>query len=394
MTEPPDVVVVGAGPAGLAAAAQLRRRGLRPLVLERGDALAARWRARYEGLRLNTFRAFSRLPGTRLPRDAGRYASREAFIAYLEGYARDHGLDVRLGVEARRIEQHPHGGWEVVSPDGSFVSRYVVVATGWDAVPNLPGWAAEPSFAGQLLHAAEVGELGTFRDRQVLVVGAGNSGIDLAGLLVRVGANVTVSMRTPPNVFPRDWLGLPLGPSVLMAEHLPSRPVDALGRFIQWQVYGNLSSYGIPRASEGFMTRFRRAGVNPAIDDGFVSALKDGRARIVGEVERLEREGAILIGGDRSPADDVICATGYRRGLEPLVGHLGALDERGAPRYADGAPADPETPGLYFAGFRVALSGSIRIAGKHARSIAEAIATDTSARQLPQSATSPGRGTT
>jgi hypothetical protein len=113
-----------------------------------------------------------------------------------------------------------------------------------------------------------------------------------------------------------------------------------------------------------------------AIDDGFVSALKDGRARIVGRVERLEREGAILIGGDRSPADDVICATGYRRGLEQLVGHLGALDERGAPRCADGVPADPETPGLYFAGFRVALSGSIRIAGKHSCRIAEAIASE------------------
>jgi putative flavoprotein involved in K+ transport len=316
---------------------------------------------------------FSQLPATRLPPEAGPYVSREAFIAYLERYARVHGVDVQLGVEVRRIEPHPQGGWEVACPDSAFVSRYVVVATGWDAVPNLPGWAAEPSFAGRLLHAAEVGELGTFRDRRVLVVGAGNSGIDLAGLLVRVGANVTVSMRTPPNIFPRDWLGLPLGPSVLMAEHLPRWPVDALGRFIQWQVYGNLSLYGIPRAPEGFMTRFRRSGVNPAVDDGFVCALKAGRVRVVGDVARLERAGAILIGGDRSPADDVICATGYRRGLERLVGHLGVLDERGAPRYRDGAPADPESPGLYFAGFRTALSGSIRIAGKHARRIADAI---------------------
>jgi cation diffusion facilitator CzcD-associated flavoprotein CzcO len=328
---------------------------------------------------LNTFRGFSQLPGTRLPRGAGRYASREAFVAYLEGYAREHGLDVRLGVQARRIEQQPLGGWAVITPDGSLVSRYVVVATGWDAVPTLPGWAEEPSFAGRLLHAADVGDLGTFRDRRVMVIGAGNSGIDLAGLLVRVGANVTVSMRTPPNIFPRDWLGVPLGLSVLMAEHLPIPPVDALGRFIQWQVYGNLSRYGIPRAPEGFMTRFRRAGVNPAVDDGFVSALKDGRACVVGEVERLERTGAILTGGVRLPADDVICATGYRRGLEQLVGHLGVLDERGVPRCADGAPGDPDTPGLYFAGFRMALSGSIRVAGRHARRIAVAIASQTPA---------------
>jgi hypothetical protein len=109
-------------------------------------------------------------------------------------------------------------------------------------------------------------------------------------------------------------------------------------------------------------------------------ALKHGRARIVGEVQRLERTGAILTGGDRAPADDVICATGYRRGLEQLVGHLGVLGERGVPRYADGAPGDPDTPGLYFAGFRVALSGSIRVAGRHARRIATAVASQTPGR--------------
>ena len=76
----------------------------------------------------------------------------------------------------------------------------------------------------------------------------------------------------------------------------------------------------------------------------------------------------------------MICATGYRRGLEQLVGHLGVLDERGVPRYADGAPGDPDTPGLYFAGFRVALSGSIRVAGQHARRIATAVASETPAR--------------
>jgi putative flavoprotein involved in K+ transport len=77
-------------------------------------------------------------------------------------------------------------------------------------------------------------------------------------------------------------------------------------------------------------------------------------------------------------ADAVICATGYRRGLEPLVGHLGALDENGVPRYADGAPCNPQTPGLYFAGFRLALSGSIRVAGMHARRIAKQIGADRS----------------
>jgi cation diffusion facilitator CzcD-associated flavoprotein CzcO len=261
---------------------------------------------------------------------------------------------------------------------GTYVTRNVVVATGWDAEPNLPPWATESSFGGQLKHASQVPDPSTFADGRVLLAGAGNTGIDLAGLLVRAGADVTVSMRTPPNIFPRDWLGLPLGPTVLISEHLPSGPVDLFGRFIQWQVYGNLSGYGIPRAPEGFMARFRRAGINPAVDDGFINALKSGRAQVVGEIERLDRDSGILTNGQHLAADAVICATGYHRGLEPLVGHLGALDHSGAPRYADGAPCNPQTRGLYFAGFRPALSGSIRVAGKHARRIAKQIAADRS----------------
>jgi putative flavoprotein involved in K+ transport len=370
-----DVVVVGSGPAGLAAAGEVRRRGRSVVVLERADAIAGRWRSRYAGLRLNTFRAYSHLPGLRLPRAAGRYASREAFIAHLEDYGRRNRLDVRVGVEAQRIDRSQAGGWLVSTSDEGWSAPRVVVATGWDAEPKLPEWAPGPPFAGQLLHASELRDLGSFDGQRVLMVGAGNSGIDIAGLLVRAGADVTMSMRTPPNVFPRDWLGFPLGPMVLMAEHFPARSADLVGRFIQWQVYGNLARYGIPNAPEGFMTRFRRAGVNPAVDDGFIDALKSGRARVVGEVERLERALAVLLDGDELPVDCVICATGYRRGLERLVGHLDVLDERGVPRFPYGAPCDPNTPGLYFAGFRVALSGSIPVSGKHARRIAEAIAT-------------------
>jgi putative flavoprotein involved in K+ transport len=375
-----DVVVVGSGPAGLATAAEVRRRGLGAVVLERGDAIAARWCSRYAGLRLNTFRAYSHLPGRRFPREAGRYASLEAFVAYLEEYARRHELDVRLGVEAGRVERDGGSGWRVTSNSGEWSSGSVVVATGWDAEPKLPGWVSDSPFAGQLLHTAELGDPAAFAGLRVLVVGAGNSGVDVAGLLVRAGAEVTVSMRSPPNVFPRDWLGVPLGPMVLLAEHCPARATDLVGRFIQWQVYGNLSRFGVPRAPVGFMTAFRRAGINPAVDDGFIGALKAGRARVVGEVDRLVREGAVLVGGAELPVDSVICATGYRRGLERLVGHLDVLDDGGVPRFTDGAPSDPRAPGLYFAGFRVALSGSIRLSAKQAHRIATAIATSSGSR--------------
>lgn len=246
-----DVVVVGSGPAGLAAAGEVKRRGLSVVVLERGDTIAARWRSRYLGLRLNTFRAYSHLPGSRLPLDAGRYAPLEGFVASLEDYARRRDLDVRCGVDAQRVERGEAGGWRVISSDDGWSSPNVVVATGWDAEPRLPEWAIDSPFHGQFLHTSELRDPRAFSEQRVLVVGAGNSGIDVAGLLARAGAEVTVSMRTPPNVFPRDWLGVPLGLMVLTAEHFPTRSADLVGRFIQWQVYGDLSRYGCPRAPWG-----------------------------------------------------------------------------------------------------------------------------------------------
>ena len=181
------------------------------VVLERGEAIGARWRSRYAGLRLNTFAGFSHLPGRRLPRAAGRYASRDGFVEYLECYARDYRLDVRLGVDAQRIQRDANG-WSVTTSAGARLAPYVVVATGWDAEPKLPEWAPGSPFAGAVLHTSELTDLSRFRGQRVLVVGAGSSGIDVAGLLLGAGADVTVSMRTPPNVFPCDWLGVPMGP--------------------------------------------------------------------------------------------------------------------------------------------------------------------------------------
>ena len=232
------------GPARLGTAGELKRLGIEAIVLDRGETIAARWRSRYVGLRFNTFRAYSHLRGSPLPRGAGRYASCEAFLAYLEDYARRNELDVHCSAEAQRVERDPSGGWRLISSGGEWHSRNVVVATGWNAEPKLPEWVSNWPFAGRLLHTSQLADPAEFAGQRVLVVGAGNSGIDLAGVLVRARAQVVISMRTPPNVFPRDWFGLPLGPMVLTAEHFPAWPVDLVGRFIQRQVYGDLSRTG------------------------------------------------------------------------------------------------------------------------------------------------------
>jgi putative flavoprotein involved in K+ transport len=385
-----EAVVIGAGPAGLAAAAMLSKHGFETLLLERTDAVGARWRTRYEGLRLNSMRIFSTLPGHRLPRRYGRYPSRDDFVTYLQAYASHHGLTVRYQTELKRIDRiEDEADWRLTTSTGTMLARYAIVATGYDAVPKMPPWALKEDFTGQLIHSSECRVPTLYRDREVLVVGGGNSGIDLAGHLVESGARVSVSMRTPPNVLAREWHGIPLQPGGFATEHLPARFGDTIGFLLQRLIHGNLASYGIPRAPEGFVTTYRRRHVNPAIDAGFIAALKAGRTCVVKPVERLEGSNVVLIDGTRLQPHVIVCATGYERGLEAVAGHLGVLRSDGVPVHFHARPEHDAAPRLYFAGFDGAPTGQIRTMPKHARRIVRSAIKSRTQMRRSHRATSP-----
>src|SRR5437764_3658518 len=134
-----EAIVIGAGPAGLATATMLKKRGIDVLVLERDEAVGSSWRKHYDRLHLHTVRWLSHLPGYRFSRKHGRWVSRDGVIRYLEGYARHHGLEVRTGVEVRRLDRSDDGAeWLLDTPDGTIRASYVVVATGYNHTPVLP----------------------------------------------------------------------------------------------------------------------------------------------------------------------------------------------------------------------------------------------------------------
>jgi putative flavoprotein involved in K+ transport len=365
-----DVVVVGAGASGLAAAAMLKQAGREPVVLDRAEEIGSSWARRYDTLRLNTMRTMSSLPGYRIPRRYGRYPARDDVVEYLRDYARHHELEVQRGVEVQRIEQR-NGDWRLSTSDGELDAGATVVATGYDVEPKMPSWPGQEGFTGRLLHARDYLSAKPFEGHDVLVVGAGNTGTEIAHhLLVGGAANVTVSMRTPPNIFPRDFLGVPLNPSAPLLERLGPLG-DRMAQLSQRLIFGDLSKYGIPRAPEGPVARTKR-GIAPAVDDGFAADLKRGDVQLVGLVERFEGDEVVLADGDRLRPDDVIAATGYARGLEPLVGHLDVLRDDGHPVAPDGHPV-PGRRGLFFVGYVPAFSGQIRQARIQARRVARAL---------------------
>ena len=145
------VVIVGAGPAGLAAAWAIRRAGRDPLVVEQADAVAASWRGRHDHLRLNTHRAFSHQPGARIPRRCGAYPARDDYVAYLQEYSA--GMRLRLDTRVHRIDR-TDGGWALALDGGSLTAAHAVIATGSDAEPVLPSWPGLESFEGTVLARA------------------------------------------------------------------------------------------------------------------------------------------------------------------------------------------------------------------------------------------------
>ena len=367
-----EALVIGAGPAGLGAAAAIERRGVPVVVLERGTSVGTSWRHRYQGLRLNTPRITSSPPVHRIPRQLGRWVAREDFVSYLEQYVERTGLTVRCGVEAKRVDP-ANGGWRVETGDGAFDASHVVVATGYDRVPAMPPWPGREGFTGELLHSADFRSPAAYRGRDVLVVACGNTGSEIATFLARAGASrVRVAMRTPPNLVAREVFGMPVAASAVVLEQFPPVVLDRAGRLSQWLLFGNVEKKaGIPPAPQGIQTTLSDRRVAPLVDDGFLEEIKRDRIELVAAVEGFDGADVLLAGGERIQPEVVIAATGYARGLEPLVGHLGVLGEWGEP-IASGRPVPGHT-GLWFTGFAPRLSGMLYGAQRDALRIARAI---------------------
>ena len=367
-----SVVIIGAGLNGLAAAYEIRKTGMEPVILDASDTPAAPWRCRHDQLRLNTHRWISHLPGMRIPRRFGAFPSRDDMVRYLEEYEQFLNVDIHRPVRVRRIDPHADG-WRLATSDGTRLAGHVIIATGHERVPVIPEWPGRDGFTGELIHAARFGRADRFADKRVLVVGAGNSGMDVLNHLVKIQPErMWVSVRSGPTVLPTRVIGFPLQLLSPMMSLLPACAVDLAMAATERLILGNLRKYGLPKHPDGVATRLLREGVAPAFDDGFVAALKRGEVTVVPEVVRFDRGTVHLADGRTLRPDAVICATGYRPGLEPMAGHLGVLNDAGQPGWS-GAEVHPNYEGLWFMGMKPRLPGVFHAARAEARQVARKI---------------------
>ncbi len=353
-----DAIVVGGGFAGLAAARELQLRGLKTVVLERTEAVGSSWRSRPDQLRLNTWRVVSRLPGSCIPRKAGPWPRRDDLVALLERYVRVERITVQTGIEAQRVDRMD-GVWRVVTSKGPVKADVVVVATGHDRVPVMPNWPGCERYLGELTHSSAYRSAVPYRERDVLVVGVGNSGAEIATDLASNGAlRVRLAVRGGVNLFGPRFLGVPITVWALALRHVPNRAADLVSTWTQHWRYSDLERLGVVPAPWGMATEMRIRGKGPVLDRGFSDAIRAGRIEVVGAVAGFDGPDVVLASGVRIRPEAVIAATGYRAGLESLVGHVVKLDNSGRPMCRE-TGANPDCPGLYFVGYALPLSGQL-----------------------------------
>ena len=354
-----ETLVVGAGPAGLAVGACLRRAGRDVALIERRDAVGSSWRNHYERLHLHTTRRLSALPYRALPRDWPRYPSRAQVVEYLDDYARAFELAPRFGESVTRARRDGER-WHVTTSAGEYEARHLVIASGYNTQPVRPAFDNEQAFAGTLIHSCDYRNADPYRGRRVLVVGAGNTGAEIALDLCEQGASaVDLGVRGPIHVVGRDILGIPAQALAVACRWIPRPILDVMFGWLARLTVGNLSRYGITRPRERILAQLTAHGRIPMLDIGTIAMIRKGRIRVRPQIAEFTADGVTFQGREHVAYDAVILATGYRPALD----------------YLDGVSAnDRGSPPVYFVGFNNVPTGLLREIAREAKRVARAIA--------------------
>lgn len=382
-----DVAIVGAGPAGLSAAYELTRAGFTPLVLERTPAVGDVWRNHYDGLRLNSGRFFSALPGSKFPLSAGRWPSRDEVVSLLETFPARGGFTVQTSIEIEKIRyDRERDVWLIMSNNGrQFESRAVVIAAGANRIPVIPEWKGKNTFTGTIIHSSHFKNARDYAGKHVLVVGSGNSAAEIASRLTEYAESVTMSIRTPPYILPKSIFGIPLVGLGIVLRQLPNSLVDKVLSFLRRTMIGDLSTYGLPSPTMPMTEQYAINNVVPILYGPFTDDVRSGRIKIVGPVQKIS-DGTVevlstvgsALNSDQATTplqpDVIVAGTGFRTGFPELIEIPGITDEKGRSKIS-GDQEFEGAPRLYFIGQVNPLSNQLREirleAGKIARKLSK-----------------------
>ena len=340
-------------------------------MLEAGPSLANSWRNHYDRLHLHTVKQQSNLPGLPFAKELPRYVSRADFVAYLESYAARFSIAPRTGEAVRRVRR---GGRRVRRRERPRRLSGARRGRRHRIQPRAESGAAPRAGAVSAARSCIRPATATARrspGQRVLVVGAGNTGAEIALDLAERGAKPTLAVRAPVNVVPRDLLGMPIQLTSIRLRQAPLELADGIGRLASRLAFGNLARLGFPRPAMGPISAIKLRRRIPLIDVGTIAAIKRGAIAVKPGVARLTETGAVFADGSAAELDAVVLATGFRAALEELVAVPGVLDDSGSPRDWRGGGA---CPNLFFVGYEIVPTGHLREIAIRAEAVAAEIA--------------------
>jgi cation diffusion facilitator CzcD-associated flavoprotein CzcO len=311
--------VVGAGAAGLAAMRALVEAGLDFDCFEATDRIGGHWHTDYDGLHLITPRSGSGFRDDPMPGTWADVPRRAQMIEYLEGHAERFDLRSRVTFGTRVDRLGPVGpkgidGWDVTTSDGR-TARYagVLVANGHNSVPSIP--SVPGTFTGKALHSGAYRNPGDIEGHNVLVVGSGNSGCDIASELAQAGHDIVLSIRHGHLFQPKTFFGKPRGSLPLMK--LPPRLLDPVLRFLIWMSVGSPERYGLPKPVAKSLNDQR-----PVVNSLVLHWIQHGRVVPAPGLRRFDGKVVEFADGSRREIDTIVWATGFQAALPFLSDEL------------------------------------------------------------------------
>ena len=375
-----EVVIIGAGPAGLAAAATCSQAGIEYVLLEESNEFAKSWKNHYDRLCLHTAKSESYLPFKPFPKAWPEFVPRKDFVDYLEEYASDFSIEPQFNCSVRSVSSDK-GRWMVQTQNEQWSCNQVIVATGFCRIPHrlkIPGLSES---------ALEVIESGDYKNpeqpislrvKKVLIVGMGNTGAEIALDLAENNVECAISVRGPVNRVRREIFGRPTQLSSIALSKLPQWMAFPMAKWVQQLSVPDLSEYGLALPGISPMQQLFEQGKTPVMDLGTGTMIRSGKIKIHPAIDRVEGNHIRFSDGSVRIFDAIVNATGYQNGLSSMIADWNPSMERDQPnlnwKY-------DELEGLYFIGFDARLNGQLRAIRLQAQWIASDIKSKSLSRQ-------------
>jgi lysine/ornithine N-monooxygenase len=350
-------LIIGAGPAGLAMAGQLRKAGLDFEIVEQTNKIAPKWHNHYDRLLLHTVKSLSSLPYQDFPFDYPQYIPKQLLVAYYENYAKHFDIKPHFNTTVKSVFKK-NDIWQIeCTNEKTFEAQNIIVATGLNRLPNIPNWQGQDLFEGEIIHASSYKNPTKYKGKKVLVIGMGNTGAEIALDLADEKIDVGISVRSEIVVIPRDFLGKPIQLTAQKLAKLPFRLGDLIGELVRRLTFGNIEKYGLPVSKIHPTVLIQEKGRTPIIDLGTIAKIKKGEIKVFKEVLEFHEKNIRFADQKTEGFDAVILATGYYPGLNEFLENKNAmLNSIGEPNNKIGKE---EQRGLYFIGYDKFTLGGI-----------------------------------